>query len=203
MTLSVGSSDVFVNGAKYTLTIPSGNLVLFDGQPIVRASSGGYLVVGSQTIARGATAIISGYVISDETLGNFVLDGKFYNLATTAGAVLSAASLSNSILMIAGQTFTAVPSGAVVDSHLLSPGGYHYTIGGGALVSLDSAGWLHVGSTSSFVSSASSPVAKTGLTVPIMNGFGVQNRTTDPGVGGSVHNESGAVVAYTGRGTRL
>ena len=203
MTLSVGSSDVFVNGARHTLTIPSGNLVLFDGQPIVRASNGGYLVVGSQTIARGATAIISGYVISDETSGNFILDGKFYNLATTAGAVLSAASLSNSILTIAGQTFTAVPSGFAVDSHLLSPGGYHYIIRGEALVSLDLAGWLHVGSTSSFVSSASSPAAKTGLAGLIMNGFGVQNGKTDPGVGGSIHKESGAVVAYTGPGTRL
>ena len=94
-----------------------------------------------------------------------------------------------------------MPSGVAINGHILAPGGYPYTIFIGAFVLLDASGWLHGGSTSIFVSSATAtnPAAETGLTGLIMNGFGVRNITTGSGARGSVYNDSSAAVAYTGR----
>ncbi len=122
--ISLFTSSGAVYGSVYALPSigragsPSNTLadpLLFAGQSIVRASSGG-LIIGSSTVVPGSSLIISGHTISAGSSTAFI-DGGAYALPSSVGEVLHQSSNAQ---------VTAAPNG----DGILSAGGSPVTLSG-------------------------------------------------------------------------
>lgn len=175
---------LLVNGK--TMALPTGFKPVFTvaGQ-IFTANANGF-IVGGYTILQGGSAItLSGTVVS---LGP---SGLQVGSSTTPLAFPQETAGLQSVFKIAGQTFTANPTGFAVDGHSVSVDGPAVTLSG-TPVSLGPDG-LQIGSTTWPLTPAQE-TADVGLGGLILFGFG--------GGAGAAANVS-SPLAFTGGGPRL
>ena len=116
--ISVGSSNIVIDGTTQALASPTASPVLVDGASMQRASNGG-LVIGSSSLPPGAQTTMAGHTISVGS-SSILLDGRTYALPTSAGAVIMTSSaptlvtLSNGAVMTAGGSVAALPGGVMI-----------------------------------------------------------------------------------------
>ena len=151
--LSIGTSTVpLAPGVSNSIT------TTIAGQAIVAAPNAA--TVAGTTIRPGASGItLAGTLISLNTASQLMIGSK-----TIA---LGSASQSSIVTTIGGQVITAAPNGIAIAGTVLTPGASHVFVGG-ALVSLNTAGQLIVGSKTITLQSGNS-----GSGGPIAGGLGV------------------------------
>lgn len=188
--ISVGSSVAAVDGTTYAL--PSSPGATLQQAPNlaqnIAVNSKVTLANGAVISAGGSPATVDGTVVaipSDNS--GLIVNGKTVPLPTVA---------PNSIFAVAGQTFTAAPTGFAVDGQFVSSGGPAITLSG-TVVSLGPAG-LQVGtSTVPLTPAERSSGADANLGGLIMGGLGDGINST-----GGASNSSGPVT-FTGAGSRV
>ena len=184
-TISVGASTVVIDGTSYALPSSAGALLQSPRpQPdaVVTLTNGAVLTPG------GAAATVSGttYAIpSDDSV--LVVNGQ--PLPSPTETTLQ------SVFTVAGQVFTAVPTGFAIGSQSVALDGTAATLGG-TVISLGPSG-LQVGSKTMPLTSAQT--TEGGLGELIMSGFGSGG---EPGPTVGAGNGS-SVVAFTGESSRV
>ncbi|KAL8922142.1 MAG: hypothetical protein Q9208_005337 [Pyrenodesmia sp. 3 TL-2023] len=189
-TISAASDKVIVDESTYDLPTAAGAVKTPAVNPIT--------LPNGIVVTPGASAItVSEQIISVFPNGNgFVIDGS---TVTIPAATTSA----ESIFTVAGQVFTAAPTGFVINGTTVSPAGAAVTVSG-TVVSLGTGG-LRIGSKTLALPTSASTV---GMGDVIMSGFGqadggstvVGGPAPTGGVEGSV---SGALGKDRGMSLRL
>ena len=124
--VSVGSSDVVVDGSIYQLPTNAGEVieatlpqqtnspVLINGQPLVEATSGG-LIVGSTTLTPGAQVTVGGHTIS-KGISDVIVDGSTYPLPTHAGELVQqiTSPQQGALILINGQPLVKASNGELI-----------------------------------------------------------------------------------------
>lgn len=185
-TYSIPSDDraLVVNGK--TMVFPVGLKSIFTvADQTFTANPTGFVVDGHSVLQDGSAVTLSGTVVSLGPLGLEIGSSTIPLTFPQETAELQ------SIFTIAGQTFTANPTGFLVDGHSVSVDGPAVTFSG-TLVSLGSGG-LQVGS-STWPLTPAQETADVGLGGLIMSGFG--------NGGGAAANVS-SPLAFTGGYPRL
>ncbi|KAI9810598.1 MAG: hypothetical protein M1827_006160 [Pycnora praestabilis] len=161
-----GLDNLIVGTSTFTLqTTGSPKVFTIGGQTFIAAPNG--FMVGSQTLSPGGPGMtISGTPVSLDPSGDLILGASTIPLNTGSPKVFT----------VAGQIFTAAPTGFAAASKTLLPGGPGVTISG-TPVSLDPSGELIIGSSTIPLG----PVTSHGLGSLIMSGFGYENPSTSGG----------------------
>lgn len=195
-TLSVGSSAAVVDGTSYALPTSPG-AVLEQAPNLAQnlaLSSKITLANGAVITAGGAPATVDGTIIaipSDDS--GLIVNGKTVPLPTAAPA---------SAFTVAGQTFTAAPTGFVLDGQSIAPGGSALTLSG-TIISLNPSGTLQIGSSTiplpSPLPSVFTAAGQTFTAAP--TGFVLDGHTIAPG--GSALTLSGTVISLGPSGLQI
>ena len=182
--ISVGVSTVVVDGTSYALSNSAGAIVQ---SPHPQPNAPVTLTNGAILTPGGSAATISGttYAIPSDDSG-LIINGQTVPLPTE--------KTLQSVFSVAGQTFTAAPTGFVIGGQSLTFNGTAATLDG-TIVSLGPFG-LQIGSKT--VPLTSVPTTEGGLGGLIMNGFGSGG---EPGATAGAGNGSG-VLSFTGDGSR-
>lgn len=183
--ISVGASAVVLNSTSYALPNSAGAIVQ-SSHP--QPSSPVTLVNGAVLTAGGNAATISGttYAIPSDDSG-LVVNGQTLSFPTK--------STVQSVFTIAGQTFTAAPTGFTINGQSITLGGTAATING-TLVSLGPSG-VQIGSKTMPLTTVQTSGG--GLGGLIMSGFGSGG---EPGETAAGKNGS-SVLTFTGDGSRV
>lgn len=179
-TISAGISSMIIDGSTYTLPTTVGAV-------LQRPSTLQSITIANGAIisADGDPATVSGIIYSVPGAGGYlVADGKTLPLPTTPQYIFT----------IAGETFTAAPTGFVMHSQAIAIGGSPVTIGG-TLISLGPSG-LQIGS-STIPLEGTEGTTSAGLAGVIMSGF-----SNGPIVTSGTSNGS-SLVPFTGASKRL
>ena len=181
--------------AGTTLT-PGGSAVTVSGTPVSLAP-GGTLAIGSSTIALHSQTVftVGGQIFTAEPTGFAIVGtsispgqavtifGTMISLGPSGALVVGSNTMSlppQSIFTVDGQTFTAEPTGFVLEGATVAPGGPGVTISG-VDISLGTNSVLHIGSQTS----ATLGAAPTGSN-------GASGNSTGAGVGGAIVGAFGA-----------
>ena len=171
-TLAIGSS---------TIALPSQTVFTVGGQTFTAGPTG--FAIGSTSISSGQAVTISGTVVSLGPSGTLVVGSNTMSLPT------------QSIFTVDGQTFTAEPTGFVLDGATVAPGGPGVTISG-VDISLGTNSVLHIGSQTlaTLGAAATTSIAASG-------------NSTGTGLGGAIMSAfsaspSGPTGARSGGGSR-
>jgi len=200
--VSVGSSNFVIGSSTYALpTSPSAVPIpppTIAGQQIQTGFNGAIIVGGSTTLsANGPAATISGTVISVLPSGAGVLVGS-------STITLPTGTTPQSVFTLAGQTFTANPTGFAIGSATsLAPGGSAFTISG-TVVSLGPSG-LQIGSETVPLTGATATQGGSGggLGSVILSLFGGTVMAASPSTTSTAGSNSTAPVAFTGAMARV
>ena len=168
--VSVGPAFAVIDGLTYALPTTAGGVLQQGSTGPVTAIT---LPNGEIITAGGPSATQLGHVVAIPTDGSgLVVDGKTISLPSTPG----------SIFAVAGQTFTAAPTGFVLAGQTLSPGGSAITLSG-TVVSLGPSG-LQIGSS----------------TIPLATGTGTGagGDLVLSGLAGSPTSSPNDAVSFTG-----
>lgn len=190
-----GTSLVVVDGTSHTLSpVSTPNPLVINDQTMNRASNGGMLIAG-QTIQPGGQTTVVGHVYSLAGSSSIMVDGTTYSLPPTSDAFLvqtippptpatisgptysaavplpTASPPNPAVITLAGQTFTASPTGFVINGTTVSPGGTAVTIAN-TPVSLGASSHLQIGNSTLTLGSAPPTGTTPGLGGAIMSGFG-------------------------------
>ncbi len=194
--VSVGSSTAVIDGTTYAL--PSSTGAVLQQAPNLAQnlalSSKVTLANGAVVTAGGAPATVDGTVIaiaSDDS--GLIVNGKKVPLPTAA---------PSSVFTIAGQTFTAAPTGFAVAGQSLSPGGSAITLSG-TVLSLGPSG-LQIGTATvplppTAAASVFTVAGQTFTAAPI--GFTFNGQTISPG--GSAITISGTIISLGPSGLQI
>ena len=182
---SVGASTVVVDGTSYALPSSAG-AVLQSPYPPPNAPI--TLINGAVLTPGDATATISGttYTIPSDDTG-LVVNGQTVQLPTETAL--------QSVFTVAGQIFTATPTGFAIGGQSVALDGTAATLNG-TVVSLRPSG-VQIGSTTMPLTSAQT--TEPGLGRLIMSGFGSGG---EPGATAGSGNGSN-VLAFTGDSSRV
>jgi len=190
--VSVGSSSMVIDGTTYSLPTSPG-AVLQQAPNFAQNLASGITVTlanGAIITPGGAPVTISGSVIAIPSGGTgLIVNGKTVPLPT------------NSVFTIAGQTFTAAPTGFAVAGQSLSPGGSAITLSG-TVLSLGPSG-LQIGSSTIPLSSPQPSVftiaSQTFTASP--SGFTIGSQTLLPG--GPALTLSGTIISLGPSGLQI
>lgn len=179
--ISLGSSNIII-GTR-TIDLPT-TLVLVAASRTAAIDLSGYSVAGKFLAPGGPMITVSGTKIS---LGssNLVIGTKTVPLASN--------SPSASTIVIAGQTFTAYPSGFIIDGNPLSPGGPAITISG-TRISLGSS-QIQIG-TQNFL--WTSPISATAPPVLTIDGKELTANPSGFSIGGAELSFGGPQITISG-----
>lgn len=183
--ISVGASTIIVDGISYALPSSAGAILQ---TPSPQSNAPVTLTNGAVLTPGGNAATVSGttYAIASGDSG-LVVNGQTVSFATE--------SKMQSVFTVAGQVFTAAPTGFAIGGQIVALDGSAATLDG-TVVSLGPSG-LQVGSkTMPLTSAQTTQGALGGL---IMSGF---RSGGDPGTTAGAGNGS-RVVAFTGKSSRV
>ena len=193
--ISVGTSTVMIDGESYALPSSVGAILQ---SPTPKPNAPITLTNGAILTPGGAAATVSGttYIIPSDDSG-LVVNGQTVPLAFPTKTTIQ------SVFTVAGQIFTAVPTGFAIGGQSVALGGSAATVDG-TVVSLGPSG-IQIGSKTMPLTSAQTSVE--GLGGLIMSGFGNggepqatvgagNGSTVLPFTGGSCRVESRLGVVY-------
>ena len=203
VVLSAGGNAATVSGTTYTMPSNDNGAIIINGKTVsfntearsvfsiagltFTANPTGFVVDGHSVLPDGAAVMIAGTTVSLGPLGL-----RIGSSTIPLTSPLETDRVQSLVFTVAGQTFTANPTGFVVDGHSVSIDGPAVTLSG-TVVSLGPSG-LRIGS-STIPLTVAQETADVGLGAIILSGF--------VGNGGSASNGSSPVVAFTGTGPML
>ncbi len=184
-TLSVGASTVVLDGTSYALASSAGAVLQ---SPYPQIDTPVTLTNGAVLTPGGAAATFSGtaYAIPSDDSG-LVINGQTVSFPTE--------TTLQSVITVAGQTFTAAPTGFAIGSQSVALGGTAATVDG-TVVSLGSSG-VQIGSQTMPLTGAQTTEGSLGGL--IMSGFGSGEEPAAPTGGGN----GSSVVEFTGGSSRV
>jgi len=192
LSLSLGPSGLQIGNTIISLPSAAPNSVFTVGGQAFTAAPSGF-AIGSQTLSPEGPAItLSGTPLSLGSLG----------LQIGSSTIFLPSAAPNSVFTVAGQAFTAAPSGFAIDSQSLSRGGSAITLSG-TVVSLGSSG-LQIGdSTISLPSAAPNSVFTVGgqAFTAAPSGFAIGSQSLS--LGRSAITLSGTVVSLGSSGLQI
>ena len=179
--ISLGPSGTLVVGSN-TMALPS-QTVFTVGTQTFTAEPTGFSIAGT-SISPGQAVTISGTIVSLGPSGTLVVGSNTMSLPI------------QSIFTVDGQTFTAEPTGFVLDGATVAPGGPGVTISG-VDISLGTNSVLHIGSQT---------LATLGPAAT--SSSGASGNSTGAGIGGAIVSAfgappSGPTGTHTGGGSRV
>ena len=179
--ISLGPSGTLVVGSN-TMALPSQTVFTVGGQTFT-AEPTGFSIAGT-SISPGQAVTISGTIVSLGPSGTLVVGSNTMSLPI------------QSVFTVDGQTFTAEPTGFVLDGATVAPGGPGVTISG-VDISLGTNSVLHIGSQTLATLGAAATSSS-----------GVSGNSTGAGIGGAIvcafgAPPSGPTGTHTGGGSRV
>ena len=164
------------------MALPSQTVFTVGGQTFT-AESTGFAIAGT-SIFPGHAVTISGTIVSLGPSGALVVGSETMSLPT------------QSVFTVDGQTFTAEPTGFVLEGATVAPGGPGVTVSG-VDISLGTNSVLHIGSQT-LVTLGAAP----------MRSSGASGNSTGAGIGGAIVSAFGAPASgltgvHTGDGSRV
>ena len=185
--LQIGSSTIGLAQSPETV---GSEVFTVAGQTFTAAPTG-FSIAGSSLTPGGSPIYLSGTLVSLDASSRLQIGSSTINLGTDAG------SATQSVFAVAGQTFTAQPTGFAIDGTTLAPGGSAVTISG-TPVSLAPGGTLAIGSSTT-VLPAQTVFTVGGQTFTAEpTGFAIASTTLSPGQAVTI---SGTVVSLGPSGT--
>ena len=177
--VSLGPSGTLVVGFN-TMSLPSETVFTVGGQTFTAEPTG--FAIASTSISPGQAVTISGTIVSLGPSGTLVVGSNTMSLPT------------QSVFTVDGQTFTAEPTGFVLEGATVAPGGPGVTISG-VDISLGTNSVLHVGSQTLATLGAAATSSS-----------GASGNSTGAGIGGAIVSAfgappSGPTGAHTGGGS--
>ena len=177
--VSLGPSGALVVGFN-TMSLPSETVFTVGGQTFTAEPTG--FAIASTSISPGQAVTISGTIVSLGPSGALVVGSSTMSLPT------------QSVFTVDGQTFTAEPTGFVLEGATVAPGGPGVTISG-VDVSLGTNSVLHIGSQT--LATLGAAATSSG---------GASGNSTGAGIGGAIVSAfgappSGPTGAHTGGGS--
>ena len=185
--LQIGSSTIGLAQSPETV---GSEVFTVAGQTFTAAPTG-FSIAGSSLTPGGSPIYLSGTLVSLDASSRLQIGSSTINLGTDAG------SATQSVFAVAGQTFTAQPTGFAIDGTTLAPGGSAVTISG-TPVSLAPGGTLAIGSSTTALPAQTVFTVGGQTFTAEPTGFAIASTTLSPGQAVTI---SGTVVSLGPSGT--
>ena len=186
--LQIGSSTIGLAQSPETV----GPAVFTVAGQTFTAAPTGFPIAGFSLTPGGSPVYLSGTLVSLDASSHLQIGSTTVNLG------INTASATQSVFVVAGQTFTAEPAGFAIAGTTLTPGGSAITISG-TPVSLAPGGTLAIGSSTISLPSQTAFTVGGQIFIAEPTGFAVAGTTLTPG--GPAITISGTPVSLAPGGT--